>query len=501
MTTVTYSKNQIKMKKALLFFLIISTQTLSAQTFTEVSPAPPLDGIADGSVDFSDVNGDGHKDVLITGRNNVNERIAKLYTNDGSGNFTEMMNTPFEGVRRSSAAFSDVNGDGHEDVLITGEINEAGFLIAKLYTNNGMDNFTEVMNTPFEDVEAGSVTFSDINGDGHHDVLITGLSLFSGAIARLYTNDGTGNFTEVMGTPFEGAVFSSAAFSDVNGDGHNDVLITGRTNFNDRIAKLYTNDGMGNFTEVMNTPFEGVDVGSIAFSDVNNNGHNDVLITGGVIGGSGMIEGNAKLYTNDGMGNFTEVMGTPFEGIFDSSIAFSDVNGDGNDDVLISGMGISMSIAKLYTNDGTGNFTETMSTPFEGVNFSSVAFSDIDGDDKDDVLISGVNNTNQIITKLYINNTVTSSAEELKIDYSLNFTPFPNPPTSTTLYLDYSAAESGELSIKLYSLHGILVSQQSQNIQPGSQTLTIDIAALTSGNYFIQLDNGKARGIARIVVP
>ena len=45
----------------------------------------------------------------------------------------------------------------------------------------------------------------------------------------------------------------------------------------------------------------------------------------------------AKLYLNDGTGNFTEETGTPFEGVGDGSIAFSDVNGGCNSDVLIIG--------------------------------------------------------------------------------------------------------------------------------------------------------------------
>ena len=98
--------------------------------------------------------------------------------------------------------------------------------------------------------------------------------------AKLYINDGTGNFTEKTGTPFDAVWSSSIAFSDVNGDGYKDVLITG-SNVSERpIAKLYINDGGGNFTEKMGTPFDGVWQGSIAFSDVNGDGHKDVLITG-----------------------------------------------------------------------------------------------------------------------------------------------------------------------------------------------------------------------------
>jgi hypothetical protein len=42
-----------------------------------------------------------------------------------------------------------------------------------------------------------------------------------------------------------------------------------------------------------------------------------------------------------------------FEGVYNNSIAFSDIDGDGDQDVLITGYGSSYQrISKLYTNDG-----------------------------------------------------------------------------------------------------------------------------------------------------
>ena len=98
------------MKSKLLFFFLLFTQTLSAQTFTEVE-GTPFEDVWQSSIAFSDVDGDGDKDVLITGYtygSSSNGLIAKLYTNDGGGSFTEVTGTPFEGVKYGSIAFSDV---------------------------------------------------------------------------------------------------------------------------------------------------------------------------------------------------------------------------------------------------------------------------------------------------------------------------------------------------------------------------------------------------------
>ncbi len=164
----------------------------------------------------------------------------------------------------------------------------------------GQATFPEVLGTPFAGVEEGSIAFADVDGDNDQDVLITGWSDI-GFISRLYANDGSGSFTEVIGTPFPGVNESSIAFADVDGDNDQDVLITGQNSSFTFISKLYTNNGSGNFTEMMNTPFEGVRDGSIAFADVDGDNDQDVLITG-----SGSTNGNpiSKLYTNNGLVRF-----------------------------------------------------------------------------------------------------------------------------------------------------------------------------------------------------
>ena len=390
-----------------LFIVIYLAWTGSAQTidFEIVLPLSPnstiFEGVTSSSISFADIDGDNDQDVLITGFKGSGQRIAKLYSNDGAGNFIEVTGTPFDGVQSSSIAFADIDGDNDQDVLISG-FNGNGYY-SKLYTNDGTGIFTKVNGTPFVGVQNASIAFADIDGDQDQDVLITGTS--ATRETKLYSNDGSGNFTEVSGTPFDGIAYSSIDFSDIDGDNDEDVLLTGINNSDQEVTKLYTNGGTGNFTEVMGTPFEGVYLSSIAFSDIDGDNDQDVLITGA----NSSNQAVTKLYTNGGTGIFTEVTGTPFEGVYRSSIAFADIDGDNDQDVLITGINSSdIRIAKVYTNQGTGIFTEATGTPFEGVGYSSIAFTDIDGDNDQDVLITG-RTSSQNIANLYRNITGTES--------------------------------------------------------------------------------------------
>lgn len=254
--------------------------------------------------------------------------------------------------------------------------------------------------SPFEviidKVRDGDMAFADIDGDNDSDLLITGTVYKSGTnqpkpITKLYTNDGNGLFTELGGTSLTGVQYSSVAFGDIDGDNDQDILISGDTTWSGGvphpITKLYANNGSGSYTEVTGVPFENVQEGAVAFSDVDGDNDLDVLITGRNVNYTGV----AKLYTNDGTGSFTVSSGAPFLAASYSAAAFADVDGDNDQDLLISGQGSGQLISKLYLNNGSGLFSQS-SQSLVGVKNGAVAFADIDGDNDQDLLITGDDN-------------------------------------------------------------------------------------------------------------
>lgn len=237
--------------------------------------------------------------MLISGSTTFSNTRTELYLNDGNGYFTaEVPNTGLIDVNYPCIAVSDIDGDGYNDVLISGDDNSGSpfSCLTKLYINDGLLNFTEVIGTPFPEVSvrSSSNAFSDIDNDGDPDLLITGNECIGGGsfVSVLYENNG-GIFTEIPGIPFVQVYGSSVAFSDVNGDGYADVLITGEDTTANDVSKLYINDGSGGFDELLQDPFFGLYDGDVAFADIDNDGDNDVLLTGGNY--------NAKLYLNNGV--------------------------------------------------------------------------------------------------------------------------------------------------------------------------------------------------------
>ncbi|MGB6035713.1 MAG: T9SS type A sorting domain-containing protein [Cryomorphaceae bacterium] len=280
-------------------------------------------------------------------------------------------------------------------------------------------------------------------------------------------------------TPFPGVQFSSIAFSDVDGDGDEDVLITGTSSLGS-IANLYTNEG-GSFALVEGTPFEAVIQSSIAFSDIDSDGDEDVLITGQ----NSSSQRVANLYTNDG-GVFTLVENTPFAGVYEGSVAFADMDGDGDDDLLITGdTAIYGAVSNVYENDG-GSFTLVENTSIEEAFGGSVAFSDIDGDGDLDLIVTGQSLSEAAISKLYRNITMPNGIAEAE---RKTFSIAPNP-TSGMAAIDLSQIGTGRIDLSVFDINGKQVQQES--LLNATSTLTVDFSELEIGVYLVSIQNRYA---------
>ncbi|WP_170309806.1 BspA family leucine-rich repeat surface protein, partial [Seonamhaeicola maritimus] len=381
-------------------FLLININLTAQINFVEDTTVP-FEGVNESDVVFADIDGDNDLDVLISGTNASNVKVTNLYLNDGFGGYALVAGTPFPGLDYSDAAFADIDGDNDLDLIISGRVTNPNIGITKLYTNDGIGNFTEVVVTPFDPLWQSTIDFADVDGDNDLDVLLTGTITNTQYVTKLYTNDGSGVFTEVIGTPFIPVGFGDSEFADVDGDNDLDVLITGTGGtFSVSIAsRLYSNDGFGNYTLVIGTPFQDVYDGSVDFADIDGDNDLDVLITG--VDGS-PSSASVHLYTNDGNGVFTEVTGIPFPPVYSSSVAFADMEGDNDQDVFISGA-TAAGYEEVFSNDGSGNFINVGCLDLDGVTAGSIAFADVDNDSDLDLIITGNSALSPWTARLYLN--------------------------------------------------------------------------------------------------
>lgn len=466
------------MKKLLIFFAIILLNSFTIAQNINVSlsaPTAPFQDADIGAMDFGDIDNDGDQDLIITGKGGP--IATTLYLNDGTGNFTAATGTPFINVYGGTVEFANVNNDNFVDLLITG----ASFATrtANLYINNGNGTFS-IATSPITPSSDGDFAFGDIDNDNDLDLIITGLNTGNIGFTSLFINDGNGNFSVVSNTPFEQLSLSSVVFIDIENDGDNDILLSGKNSSNMEASTLYVNNGSGTFTLNAINSFIGVSSGDIAVSDSDNDGDTDILFTG-----STTTFGNVtKLYANSGSGTFSEVTGTTFIGTFVSATEFSDFDNDGDDDILLVGAGNFnglSALALIYQNQGNNSFT--LSNELIATYLASIAIGDIDGDNDVDFLIGGTHFTAPIRNpKLYVNN-LNSPLDILDAYNGIEVSFFPNPATD---FVNFNTGNSIE-KITVFNVLGEVVLSRIVNVQK----YQMDVSMLSPGSYFAKLEHNR----------
>lgn len=244
-------------------------------------------------------------------------------------------------------------------------------------------------------LDFGSLLWGDVDRDGQLDVLLTGvpqqLPPYTPA-AHVFLNrgetvvsageEGTAPFFlfDTLNLPLR-VWHSGAAWDDYDHDGDLDLFLTGATNGAEPFtgtAQLLRNEG-GSFTSVA-TGIRGLYSGSVAWGDYDNDGDEDLLLTGLDAGTYA-----TRLYRRDG-GTFVEVD----EGFVDVAFgeaAWGDYDRDGDLDVLLAGLAEDGLVSRIYRNDG-GTFTAS-GVALPGLAYSSVAWGDYDADGDLDVLLAG----------------------------------------------------------------------------------------------------------------
>lgn len=455
-----------------LITILVSSSILTAQSFEELNEYTPFDSIKAHTIIFFDYNNDNIDDLFIMGVDKYNNAKTKLYKNDNGTLVEDEEGGIFKAFRSGSATFSDLDSDGDNDLFVIGNDNHPNG--EDLYINNdgefsrfnGMQDFYRGNRVAFSDIDndnrdeifiseeylgtvvvfnykrfndehsyksvknmpfdvGGEFGLVDFDNDGFEDLIVSGMNEKREILTKLYKNN-AGVFEEVLNTPFENLKNGFLKFADIDNNGFKDVLLSGINKDGEIKIKLYKNNA-GIFEEVIETPFDKLSDVNSAFSDWNNNGYIDLLITG-----FDETESYQTIFYKNENGIFVkdENVGKNMKNIGGGAVAFSDIDSDGYDELLISGQNELGGLeTTLYKND-KGTFSNMYGTPFDGIEYGDVAYSDIDKNGYVDILITGINyRESGFSTKLFRNfNGI------FKLDHS---TPIDNFGRSNTVFTDF----------------------------------------------------------------
>jgi hypothetical protein len=320
------------------------------------------------SVYSTDIDGDGHMDVLYASQDG---KIAWNKNTDGAGTFGAEQTISTNVIVPYSVYAMDLDGDGDMDVL-SASFNDNK--IAWYENTDGAGTFGAQNVISIDANEATSVYSTDLDGDGDMDVLS---SSFSDNKIAWYENDGTGNFGSqiVISTAASGAY--SVYATDMDGDGDMDVLSASWTD--NKIAWYENTDGAGTFGAQNVISTVAMNASSVYASDMDGDGDMDVL-------SASNDDHKIAWYENtDGDGTFGAQQVISTAALSTRSVYATDLDGDGDMDVL-SASYADNKIAWYENTDGDGTFGAQQVISTAALGAITVYATDIDGDGDMDVL-------------------------------------------------------------------------------------------------------------------
>ncbi len=356
---------------------------------------------------WGDYDNDGRLDILVGGG-----FATEIWRNTGSS--FSYVNVALPGLDgypvKPVVAWCDYDNDGRLDVFLS-RVVTGGIQTAQIWRNTG-NGFTNI-NAGLPGLYDGAAVWGDYDNDGRPDLLLTGQDNQGAMYSQIWRNTGDGFVNINAGLP--GVRFGTAAWGDYDNDGWLDILLTGytKTYAATPSTQIWRNTGAG-FTNI-NAGLPGVENGTVAWGDYDNDGWLDILLCGETDydNGSGYPILISQVWRNTGAG-FTNInAGLP--GVYHSSAAWGDYDNDGRLDILLGGDSL-LYLSQIYRNTGSG-FVNVANFP--GITDGSAAWGDADNDGRLDMLLA-----HSSFTRIHMNTQPATNT-------------VPSPPTNLTAILEF----------------------------------------------------------------
>ena len=369
------------MLRPLLIIIGCLTAAVAATAVADDGPLFDLDviftveypnGYSPTSTAAGDFDGDGLADLVVSSRNR--DLGPSTLRGRGDGSFFAPDYIPLE-VQTDWVVVSDFNHDGHDDIALAARAGLGSVIV--LY-GDGTGAFPDR-----EDVALGRLPTNllavDLDGDSYDDLVA--LNYFDDALVTV-RNQPQGMFALGQWVPLS-TVFSTAArpiyaaATDLDRDNDLDILVSHLASGK---LSILSNDGTGRLAAPVHFPV-GVPVAIVA-SDADLDGDQDILMTDMTD-----FEGSlVALSNNEGVFSAT---GQFVTGGWAWHLAAIDLDGDGDDDVVVSNP--SSGMIHLLGNTGAGSTSFTAGSSLTVGSFARhVLAVDVDDDCAVDIAVTDI---------------------------------------------------------------------------------------------------------------
>ena len=379
-----------------------------------------------------DLNRDGHVDILISNDHDVFETVdAFIYWGDAQHGYRSLFPDLWQDRPLAQVAFqlmdneghltrlpsfgggrsvvADLNRDGYPEIVFCNFIhNYPGLRTAYVYWGSP-DGYASANKTELPTNWASGVAAADLNGDGYPELVFANRGVEPGSdkftpyvepVSYIYWNNATGfrldNRSELQ-TP--GA--RDVAVGKLNGDEFPDLAFANDAADGGEV-KVFFGSGDGSYPEQESRSIPVPDPTSIGSFDVNSDGYDDLLITGGsgdqtIATGEVGAESTEKssavwLYHGSKTGPSGDAdVSLPS---YDAGAALAaDLNGDGHQDIVIANTSLGKKAAVdsfIYWGSADG-FSADRRNELPTLGANAVAAADLNDDSFPDLVFANSN--------------------------------------------------------------------------------------------------------------
>jgi hypothetical protein len=455
-----------------------SSHIIDASTFNPKVDFPT--GTNPYNVSTGDIDGDGKPDMVVA---NTSSNTLSIYRNiSTSGSIASAsfdVKVDFATERSpQSVIFSDIDGDGKPDLVVTNEMDNLVSVFRNISTTGSITsgsldarvNFTTGTNPRDIDVR-------DIDGDGKPDIAVINIGSSTISVLRNLSYPGSitsGSFaTKVDFSTTTGTNLRGIAIRDIDGDGKPDLTVA---NSGSNTVSVFRNTStIGTITAGSFAPSieftTGINPYSLAVCDIDGDGRPDLAVTNAV---SSTI---SVLRNTSASGSITTGSFAPKVDFTSGSgpiyIAFGDLDGDSKSDMAVTNFNSNtVSVFRNTSTSGSiiaGSFMSKVDYT-TGTNPNNVAIGDLDGDGKPDLaIVNSAANTISVLQNKILNVTA---------------------PTLGTITQPSCTVSTGSVVLNGLSPTGTwtLTRTPGGTTTPGTGTSTF-ISGLTAGKYSFTVTN------------
>jgi hypothetical protein len=357
----------------------------------------------------ADFNGDGREDVVLDRHlfGSAETCPIEVLLNDHTGGLrvgtSEVFTSSIPEVQHPrQMILEDFNGDGRMDIFIADHGQDAapfpGYQNTLVLSAPGGRLTDATAGLPQQRDFTHSAAAADIDGDGDVDLFVGNIWGQLQVPPQIWLNDGWGEFSIASGripaqyTNLAYGTYTSSHFTDLNNDGHPDLILGASDGVSRSVVLL--NDGGGMFSAVENAipakPWQSTDIClSIRSADLNGDGFLDLLMAFT----KGAYQGRVlQILINNGDGTFRDetssrIAQSPNSDPWIINLLLLDLDGDGDLDITTQTMGGAPETLPVYVNDGWGTFS-VRSFELGILHTWLYTFVDLDGDGGLDILTS-----------------------------------------------------------------------------------------------------------------